>query len=342
VKQTTAYMGQDENGDPIYNPHAKLPVITFRGTIKLHGTNAAVAYNSIDGMWAQSRENIITPTKDNAGFAFYVESHKEVFQKLIDTIKERENINTETHIITIFGEWCGKGIQSGVSISSIDKMFMIFNVKIAPVEKNLDDLEDTEASRWVSHFDLDSPEDRIFNIENHEHFELEVDFSRPDIAQAKMIELVQQVEQECPVGKAFGVTKTENTCTIGEGIVWKGWYKGNQYIFKTKGEKHSTSKVKTMVPIDVEKMNSIHEFVDYAVTENRLNQGIEQVFTTTSTTPEMKKMGDFIRWVVGDVTKEEVDTMAQNGLEPKDVNKHISIKVRNWFSAYLDKQAGIG
>ena len=42
-------------------------------------------------------------------------------------------------------------------------------------------------------------------------------------------------------------------------------------------------------------------------------------------------MGDVIRWVVNDVLKEEMDTMVANNIEPKDVNKYISTKVREMF-----------
>ena len=41
---------------------------------------------------------------------------------------------------------------------------------------------------------------------------------------------------------------------------------------KVKGEKHSSSKVKKLASVDVEKLNSIKDFVDYAVTESRLEQ----------------------------------------------------------------------
>ena len=42
-------------------------------------------------------------------------------------------------------------------------------------------------------------------------------------------------------------------------------------------------------------------------------------------------MGDLIRWFVKDVASEEMDTMLDNGLEPKDVNKYISTKVKEMF-----------
>jgi hypothetical protein len=41
--------------------------------------------------------------------------------------------------------------------------------------------------------------------------------------------------------------------------------------------------------------------------------------------------------MVNDVMKEETDTMAENGLEPKDVNKYISTKARKWFFTKLDE-----
>jgi hypothetical protein len=60
------------------------------------------------------------------------------------------------------------------------------------------------------------------------------------------------------------------------------------------------------------------------------NQALENVFPNEEPI-ENKKLGDVIRWVVNDVIKEEMDTMADNKIEPKDVNKHISSKVRDMF-----------
>ena len=52
-------------------------------------------------------------------------------------------------------------------------------------------------------------------------------------------------------------------------------------------------------------------------------------------------MGDLIRWVVNDIHSEELDTMKENNLEPKDVNKYISNDVRKRFMMHLDNEAGI-
>ncbi len=122
VKHQAAYQGLDENGDAVYQRDVVKPVITFHGTVKLHGTNAGVAYNKEDGIWAQSRKNIISVEQDNAGFAFFVESHKDAFQAIFDQVALREALDCTTQNIVIFGEWCGGNIQKGVSIAGLDKI----------------------------------------------------------------------------------------------------------------------------------------------------------------------------------------------------------------------------
>ena len=75
-KEFSAYCGKDVEGVPLMDYSKPLPTVTFTGTIKLHGTNASVVYNpTTEDLYAQSRNNIITVDKDNAEFAFFVESH---------------------------------------------------------------------------------------------------------------------------------------------------------------------------------------------------------------------------------------------------------------------------
>ena len=76
-------------------------------------------------------------------------------------------------------------------------------------------------------------------------------------------------------------------------------------------------------------MKNIQEFVEYSVTENRFKQAIENVFGKDDL--DVKRMGDFLRWIIKDITSEEMDTMVTNSLEPKDVNKYISNKAREMF-----------
>jgi hypothetical protein len=132
--------------------------------------------------------------------------------------------------------------------------------------------------------------------------------------------------------------KTLEIDMIGEGIVWKHYSDYGSIIqFKVKGKKHAgerngkNNKVKTLQIIDTEKLNSITEFVEYVVTLERLNQAIEKVFTMNGENIDIKKMGEFLKWIMSDIIAEEMDTMIDNNLEPKDVAKYVSNKAKKWF-----------
>lgn len=317
------FAGLDENGDAIYDTTKPKPILTFKGTVKLHGTNAAISGNLSDGIWAQSRENIITVEKDNAGFAFFVESNKELITMLIAKVFTKNDIDMHENTVTIYGEWCGGNIQKGVGITNLTKSFFIFGVKVTPHTTTEEELKANPAY-WVDYSDLRAPEVNIYNIDDYQTWEMDIDFNMPQLVQNQLSELTIAVEDECPVAKAFGFSG------IGEGIVWSTTLNGNVHRFKVKGEKHSSSKVKTLAAVDVEKLENIQSFVEYAVTESRFKQALENVFPNDEPI-ESKKLGDVIRWVVNDVVKEEMDTMIENKIEPKDVNKYLSSKVRDMF-----------
>lgn len=289
------------------------PVLKFQGTVKLHGTNAGVCYDG-STMWCQSRKNVITVEKDNAGFAFFVESNKEWFKK---TMKE---LYKEDYIISLYGEWCGGSIQKGVALNQLSKKFVLFAVKYTNKKEHEDHF-------YIKPIVTPPAEIDVYNIWDFKTWEIDIDFSNPAHAQNQIVDWVLSVEKECPFSKEFGVSG------IGEGIVFSHFDENEkrQYIFKAKGEKHSASKVKTIAKIDPEKMDNINEFIAYSVTENRLKQAIEQVFVIKGESPQIEKMGDFLRWVISDIMREEIDTMKVNKLEPKDVNKFISAKARTWF-----------
>lgn len=318
INRLISFVGLDDDGNAIYDPSIKKPVLTFTGKIKIHGTNSAISFNNQYGLWAQSRNNIITVDDDNMGFAFFVEKNKETFEMLIRDVVELYDIDTNIYTISIFGEWAGSGIQKGVGISELEKAMYIFGVKISK-------LGDPDFNAyWVDSSMLRSPDNRIFNVDDYETYSVDIDFNMPQLAQNKLVEITDAVEKECPVSKAFGINNG-----VGEGVVWSCEYKGAIHRFKVKGDKHSTSKVKKTASVNVDKLNSIKEFIDYSVTENRINQAIENVFGQNEL--DVKKLGDFIRWMINDITTEEIDTLIENDLEPKEVNKHISARVREIF-----------
>jgi hypothetical protein len=324
VNRLVTFTGLDDNGDAIYDPSIPKPTLTFNGSVKLHGTNGGVSYNGQNGLWAQSRNGIITPERDNAGFAFFVKKNEDYFIELMAEIIARYEIDVNEFTISIYGEWAGKGILKNVGISEIDKAFFIFGVKISKPQ-------DPEfVSYWVDSSELRFKDQRIFNVEDYETYSIDVDFNMPQLVQNKFAEITEAVEKECPIAKAFGI---ENG--VGEGVVWTVNYKGARHVFKVKGQKHSVSKVKKLASVDVEKLDSIKEFVTYAVTKNRFDQGIDEIFKGNPL--DIKKMGDFLRWIINDIMSEEIDTMVENNLKPKDVNKYISTKAREMFFAVYNK-----
>ena len=266
VHDRTRYAGKDENGDAIYDHSTPLPVLKWSGTIKLHGTNSGVTMTKDGDIYAQSREHIITPDHDNAGFAFFVESHKNIFADMFKTIDMKD-----ADYITIFGEWCGANIQKGVAICNLPKMLVIFAVKLAYED-------DTKKSIYLTDDEtkhLKSIDNKIYNIMDFENYTIEIDFNNPHLIQNKLIDLTIAVETECPVGKAFGVTG------IGEGIVWKCHYNDDVLRFKVKGEKHQSSKVKTLAPVNTEKINSIKELYISGLTQKEIHLKLNIPYSTT-------------------------------------------------------------
>lgn len=75
-------------------------------------------------IYAQSRNGIITPKDDLFGFAAWIGENIDWFRL------QFKYIDKSVRPITIFGEWCGKGIQKNTAINKIDrKIFAIFAIQ---------------------------------------------------------------------------------------------------------------------------------------------------------------------------------------------------------------------
>jgi hypothetical protein len=318
VSQRATYTGKDAAGDPTYNESLSKPTIVFTGTVKLHGTNASVCYNLSEGLWIQSRENIITEKQDNAGFARFVGEHYSAFMAIIDAIYTDNNITDRSLTVALFGEWCGGSIQKGVGISNLPKSFFIFGAKV------LDNRLETPEETWLSTKGYRSPDDKIYNVEDYANYEVKIDFNDPSAVSEYMQGLTLAVEEECPIAKAFGFSG------VGEGIVWKAMWDGKLFTFKVKGLKHQVTKVKNAASAVVETVAGVAEFVEATVTEARFNQAIEKVCGGASGA-DTRKMGDYLRWFAEDIQKEESDTLAASGLTWKDVSKAVNEAARNRF-----------
>jgi len=315
-RQIVSDIVRETNYKRIENPLYISPTITFKGTVKLHGTNASVCYSDKSGIYYQSRNNIITPLKDNAGFSFFAECRKDIFQSFFEGIKAKEKIDTSKNTISIYGEWAGEGIQKGVAISKVPKSFYIFGVKISP-----DD--DEKPAYWISEEGIRNDKNCIFNINDFMTWYIDINFENPSSSIPELIRITDEVEKQCPVSIVFGKEG------IGEGVVWKGNYNNSSLKFKVKGQKHSVSKVKKIVSIDVDKLKSINEFIEYSVTENRFNQAIKEVFKEEDIV--IQKLGDLIKWMLKDILEEEIDTLKENNLSLKDISSRVAQKTKEMF-----------
>lgn len=133
-----------------------------------------------------------------------------------------------------------------------------------------------------------------------------------------------------------------NSC--GEGVVWKcvtPLWQSSDYWFKVKGEKHSSSKVKTLASVDTEEVSNILDFVENTVTEERLEQGLDNLVREQLKPFNMTSVGDFIRWVYNDIVKEESDTIVSNQINPKKLGGPIANKARVWYINRYNSDLGI-
>lgn len=320
----------------------KLPVLKFLGTLKLHGSNAAIGYQKESGHWFQSRNKIIIPGEDFKGFAMSMDpvADELLTECILLSPAIREQYEQGRKIV-IFGEWCGGTIQKNIAIYGLPKMFVIFKVQVCdesaiteefPVETDENEQQIATSKFWLHPKDWSNikwHEKCIYNIYDFQTYEIDIDFGSPEISQNKLIEITEAVQDQCPVGTYF------NRTGVGEGVVWTEWEKSSgDFTFKVKGEKHSVSQIATLASVDTEKFINIQNFIDYACTENRMLQGIDYLHEQQLTI-EMKNIGTFIRWIVGDIVKEEKDTMEASDINSKDVGRMARNRVLPWFQMQI-------
>jgi len=174
------------------------PTMNYTGTVKLHGTNAGLrrtakshgATSKKPGkLQAQSRNNIIGVGNDNCGFAAFIESiPDEYLHELLDGVCADHKKD-----VTLYGEWIGKGIQSGCGINELTKQWVIFGAWIDDKYAPIDTV-------------IEIPSYDIYTINRIPKYHVTVDFQHPEDIIDRLTELTLEVEAECPWAKYFGVT----------------------------------------------------------------------------------------------------------------------------------------
>ena len=298
--------------------------VCFRGTVKLHGTNSSVVC-AADTLTPQSRNRQLSLDNDNCGFAAFVDSVQEGIRAIETEIRDKHNIPSDTALV-LYGEWIGPGIQKGMAISKLpDKQWVLFAAKIVEGDESryvdvIGPLED----RYAEH--------RIFSVYDVSTYSLEIDFSSEESKQAAIQtfeKLTEQIDKQCPWGTKFGLEGP------GEGIVWipVGDHWGHKDLYwKSKGSKHKEVQrpAKSKGNLDPAVLESVEKFLNFAVTETRLNKGLDYLREMNKPI-DMPSMGDFIKWVSQDVRRECADELEANQLDWKQVSKGVGAKARGFF-----------
>ncbi len=310
--------------DKYLDTHKKLSPVVYRGSVKLHGTNAGVACSS-EGLVAQSRNRVLTADDDNCGFASFIEQPPVTsnVRNLERRLREAHHIKDQSTVV-LFGEWIGAGIHHGVAVNQLPtKQWVLFAVKV--IEGDKEEYIDAVPvlGMWYS-------EVGIYSVADVPQYELTVDFTDEESKQNAIDYATFEtgkVEACCPWGKHFGVEG------IGEGIVWfpiEEHFGDTDYFFKTKGPKHRVTKPKVSTQLTPEVLQNAKAFVEFAVTENRLTQGIEYL-KEMGYELDMTSLGHYLKWVGGDVKEECALELESNGLVWKHVAKTVAFKAKGFY-----------
>jgi hypothetical protein len=89
--------------------------------------------------------------------------------------------------------------------------------------------------------------------------------------------------------------------------------------------------VKTTKLVDVAELESINAYVEMFVTENRLDQGLDNLLREQMLPFEMQSIGVFLRWLYNDCIKESQDEIVKNQIDVKKLGGAIATVGRRWY-----------
>lgn len=334
VRHHAEYIGQAPDNTPRYDSTRPKPVLTFYGTTKLHGTNCGAAFNLRTGeVYAQSKERILSLTADNFGFTAWLlaDVQAQAIAQLNEAVQAaaRAVVAQPLRACRVFGEWCGPQVNPKTAIGQLPHRWVIFNALVT-LEDGTELWLSSEALRaaWPGERAADS---NIQFMADYPQWRIDIDFNDPEAILDELERLTLEVEAECPVAKALGLSG------MGEGIVWM--YPGTEYgrlWFKTKGLKHKGTKNARIVQIAPEVLASMDAFTEAVLTDSRLEQGFELLRAQHGAVHE-EHIGLFLKWIGQDVLKEESDTLDASGLERKQVMGRINQRAKAWLMTRLPR-----
>jgi len=335
-KQRRTFVGLEPDGKtPIFEA-AILPKIQLRGSVKLHGTNAAVAFQGAE-YWTQKRTQASRAGTIDGHFGFhaFVNQNVDDIRLLVHHVRNVYQVD-ENDIITVYGEWCGPGVQKKVAISQLPtKMFFVFGIKITTPDPE----GKKDVAVWLDPAKWDNVEfdnGRIWNIYQFQTWDYVLDMNDPSAARDYFADVVAEVEEQCPVAKFFNIEG------IGEGVLWNSYDDTGARVasVKTKGDKHKVAKgegrkTREIIEISPEKLTNIINFVETVEVNERVHQAIHVLYENV--VPGKEKTGEILKWVCQDIYVEESASLIELNLDWDDVKSRVSTKTREQFFKIIEE-----
>lgn len=354
--------------------------VKLTGTVKLHGTHADMVVYWDNTIVFQSRNKIIKPglTSDNHGCATtlgplcaQILALRNQFAERFEKINGKGSVKKDTPVIsksilflialvrngnlqrvnqpnpyspekrsanpsTVAGEWVGHKVQPAVALSSLkNRVFVIIGCKISNI--------------WVSlekYHDLNNEAVGIYNISRSgfKTITVKIDNNNVNIENAKAIimESTLRVEKECPWTKLVF-----NISGVGEGVVWKPDHPlgaDPKYWFKSKGQLHRNSNTEELATVPgIENANpekKARMFAEKALTENRLNQGMDVMREMHMEFRRDEAEREFLTWLFLDIATEENRLLIEMDIDPKFLEIAIRAIGGSWYKANLGRLFG--
>lgn len=297
----------------------RAPVIQYGSKIKLHGTNAGIRITA-GQVQAQSRNRDITPDQDNCGFAAWMEETREFWAAI-----DRDCV--------VFGEWAGPGVQGGAQAEAVSKLdrkhFFVFAILDQPTAEFITD------PIMIANF-IGQPVAgltvRILPWRDRAAIDFNGGAALETFAAAAS-DVVEAIGERDPyIAEEFGIDGA------GEGLVYvpRGMTPADVFAaaaFKIKAEAHRVRKTKAAASAGFQLPDSIAELAASFVTPARCEQALREIGGVA----EKSRMGEFLKWLGGDVKKESAGELEAAGADWKKVSGIVSKQAAAWFLARCEE-----
>jgi hypothetical protein len=347
------------------------PTLTFRGTVKLHGTHADLRLLPSGAVVVQSRNRVLTVDADNDGCARFFAERAQAVRELL--ARAAALVQAEMPLwpcacadgysssdeapghpegaadeapghpdegVMIAGEFCGRGVQSKVAICRLPLMFVALAVRRGTRWPWID-LGTSGTSGTTSGAGLCAGlEAQGFHcIADFPTYALRVDLSSPEAALEEAQRLTLEIDRECPVALQLSGGTVRGP---GEGIVWTCVERphSTRLWFKTKGPTHTAPGPPKQPPASSIPGGrpAVAALAASVVPEWRLEQGLaylrEMGLASGGTEVSTKDIPAFVRWVTDDAFREERDAIGDSGVPPTEVRRAISMLACSYLKGF--------